>query len=524
MSNAGKIFAAIAGALVLMAAGAAAMFLVMKGTGGQPAPASPLALVTPTSKAAPTASMSDVAVTIAPDVLDRAGIQTMPATRGASSFGLRIPATVQPNAYRQVVVSSTSAGRVTAVAAELGGLVRQGDPLVTLHSPEVAEIERAAVSMYADLTLAGQQIARLEGLVGIGAASRQELDAARAQQTRVSADLASARARLVLLGRTQAQVVALTNPAAISPLVTLTAPITGTVTARAANPGQTLDSSVELFTIVDLRTVWVVADVFERDIAAVRVGNAVTMTSAASPDAFSGRVTYVDPQVAAETRTARVRVEVPNPGARLRLGMLVDMHLNTPREVVTIPRSAVQTIDSVDVVYVADAKRPGTFIERSVRLGSTSGDRVEVLAGLAERELVVTGGSFLVRSERSRVDTTAPRPAPEVANAGNPSPPAAGSTPSVVTLDIEVTADGFVPAVTHIPSGTPVRLRFTRRVEDTCVTEVVFASLKIRRDLPVNQAVVIQLPPQPPGVLDFACGMKMVKGQIVVDDRREVTR
>jgi plastocyanin domain-containing protein len=93
-----------------------------------------------------------------------------------------------------------------------------------------------------------------------------------------------------------------------------------------------------------------------------------------------------------------------------------------------------------------------------------------------------------------------------------------------VTLDIEVTADGFVPAVTHIPSGTPVRLRFTRRVEDTCVTEVVFASLKIRRDLPVNQAVVIQLPPQPPGVLDFACGMKMVKGQIVVDDRREVTR
>jgi multidrug efflux pump subunit AcrA (membrane-fusion protein) len=290
MSNTGKIFAGIAGALALMAAGATAMFLVMKGAGDRPATASLPAHPTP-AVAAPAATLSDVTVTIAPDVLDRAGIQTMPATRGASSFGLRIPATVQPNAYRQVVVSSTSAGRVTAVAAELGGLVRQGDPLVTLHSPEVAEIERVAVSLYADLTLAGQQVARLEGLVGIGAGQPAGTGCrASAADTGLGRSRECPRAT-VAAGPHPGPGGCAHQSAAISPLVTLTAPITGTVTARAANPGQTLDSSVDLFTIVDLRTVWVVADVFERDIAAVRVGHAVTMTSAASPDAFSGRVT-----------------------------------------------------------------------------------------------------------------------------------------------------------------------------------------------------------------------------------------
>ncbi len=135
---------------------------------------------------------------------------------------------------------------------------------------------------------------------------------------------------------------------------------------------------------------------------------------------------------------------------------------------------------------------------------------------------MVTSGSFLVRSERDRVNNVAPRPAPDVSSA--PAASSVSGASPVVTMDIEVTAEGFVPAVTHIPSGTAVRLRFTRRVEKTCVTEVVLASLNLRRELPVNQAVVIDVPPQRPGVIDFACGMNMVKGQIIVDERREAAR
>ena len=458
-----------------------------------------------------------ITVTIAPDVLARAGILTAVATRGRVGSALRIPATVQPNAYGQVAVVATAAGRVIEVPVQLGQRVAKGAPVFVIHSPELAETERAYVARQADLDLMRQQVTRLERLVSIGAASQQELDTIRAQQTSSAADLESVRARLMLLGRTAGEVTALKSPDAISARVTYVAPIAGTVTARAVNPGQTIESGAAVLTLVDLSTVWVIGDVYERDLAVARTGQAVTLASAALPgEAFRGRIAYVDPQLSPETRTARVRVELPNSSGRLLLGMLMEMRIETAGgDSVLVPRSAIQTIGAIPVVYIADAAHPGQFSERSVRLGGTTPESAEILSGVSAGDRVVTSGSFLVRSERDRTSPGPPRPVPaQRAEPAAPPPQTAPAQPKV--FDVTITKDGFVPSEITVPAGSPVRLRFTRQVEKTCATEVVFPALKITKPLPLGKPVVIDLPAQAAGRLSFACGMDMFKGQVVV--------
>ena len=153
------------------------------------------------------------------------------------------------------------------------------------------------------------------------------------------------------------------------------------MTERAANAGLNVDTSAKLFTVVDLSTVWVVADVYEKDFSHVRVGTPANVTTKAFPDlALNGRVSYIDPQVHPETRTAKVRVEVPNLRQELRLGMFADVSIETGGQASTtrIPRAAVQHVGDRTVVYVADPKQPGRFVEREVRLGDATGNDVVV--------------------------------------------------------------------------------------------------------------------------------------------------
>ena len=181
-----------------------------------------------------------------------------------------------------------------------------------------------------------------------------------------------------------------------------------------------------------------------------------------------------------------------------------------------IPEAAVQTIGAVAVVYVANPQRPGTFVERSVRLGGTSGDDVEVVAGSAAGEPVVTAGSFLVRSERDRANLGPPRPAPGAGPGIGDLGPRRGWNPTPGRSTSPSRTNGFTPAEITVPADTRIRLRFTRQVEKTCATDVVFPALKIEQALPVGKPVLVDLPPQPAGRVAFACGMNMFKGQVVI--------
>ncbi len=212
-----------------------------------------------------------------------------------------------------------------------------------------------------------------------------------------------------------------------------------------------------------------------------------------------------------------MRIEVPNPGGELRLGMYADVVMEgaggTPAP--RLPRKAVQNVGDRTVVYLANPKEPGTFIEREVRLGSSSGDLVEVLSGVQAGDLVVTEGSFFVRAERERLGL---RPAASTANAAA-TPASSGdgrSNEAAQTAKVVVSEQGYEPAKVTFRAGTRARITFVRTTDKTCGTEVVFPSLNIKRALPLNEPVVIEFTPDKSGDVAFACGINMLHGTVVV--------
>jgi cobalt-zinc-cadmium efflux system membrane fusion protein len=347
----------------------------------------------------------DVVVTLTPDMAQRAGITTLAATAGTAATQLRIPGVVQPNAYRDLAVTSLVSGRVTQVHAELGARVSAQDPLATVYSPELAEAQTAFIAARAEQLVHQQRQTRTQRLTAIGAATREELEMHEADRARIDAEVEIARSRLALLGISEERTQRLTGPQDVVTTMPVPAPFAGVVTRRAVNVGQNIDPSTPLFTIVDLSAVWVIGDLFERDFARVRVGSPATITSGAYPGvALRGRVSYIDPQVQQETRTAKLRIEVPNAGGQLRLGMSVDVqvHEAAERRGVFVAKAALQVVGSDSVVYVADRTRPGRFVERKVEVGHSSGDRVFIVAGLQAGDDIVTDGVFFVRAERER--------------------------------------------------------------------------------------------------------------------------
>jgi cobalt-zinc-cadmium efflux system membrane fusion protein len=358
------------------------------------------------SSAASNGPVPDVVVSLSEDVMKRAGIELALVTTGAGSSGMRIPGTVEPNAYKQIVVTPLVAGRVTRVLVELGDQVRRGQTLAQIFSPELADARTKYLSVKAELEAHERELDRTTKLVAIGAASQQELERLHAEHAAKLSSVQSLRSRLVLLGMPAPAIDALAPGKEGESTTSIPAPIGGVVTERGANAGLNVDTATKLFTIVDLSTVWVVGALYEKEFSHVSVGSAAIVITSAYPGLkLAGRVGYIDPQVSPDTRTARVRVEVRNPRQELRLGMYTDIEIKTTAagQAVMIPRSAVQTVGDRQVVYVANRSEPGKFVEREVRLGESSGEQVEVVSGVKPGDQIVTKGSFFVRAERERL-------------------------------------------------------------------------------------------------------------------------
>lgn len=447
-------------------------------------------------------------MTLTRDAVTRAGLETDEVRPGGAGVSLRVPGRVEANAYTQVVLTAVAPGRVLSVAAELGTAVTRGHVLARLHSADAAEQQQILLSMRAELDAAHAKLMRTEKLAALGSVSQQELEATRAEHTRHASDVQSARSRLLLLGLSAAQVDKLSTPDDISATIDVTAPRSGVVITRQIAPGQNVETGAELFTIVDLSTVWVVSDLYERDAAGVRPGMPVKVTMASLPGrAWASTLTYLDPQVTPETRTVRARADVENPDRALRLGAYVDVEISASKVASTlqVPTAAVQNIGDRHVVYVPDPSDPLRFVERAVAIGRSAPDLTEITAGLQAGERIVTVGSFFLRAERERLGL--PMPA---------APPAASGPSAPQRHEISVAAEGFVPSRVELRSGVPSELVFTRRSDKTCATEVVVPALQIRRALPLNVPVTIAVPAQPAGEVTFACGMNMLRGAIVV--------
>jgi membrane fusion protein, heavy metal efflux system len=512
----------IVGGIGLLAAGAGIAYVAVRPASPSNAVHSPAAGAVQPSVSAlsstPTPSAaSEAAVTLTPEAIERAGIVVTPVSAGGDTSALRLPGVVQANAYKQVVITPLVGGRVTRVLAELGQSVRRGQALAEIFSPELSEAETRFVSGRAELDAHERELQRTEKLVEIGSASRQELERLHAEHTAKLTAVESAKSRLELLGLSASAIANLGPGREVSAVTTVSAPLAGVVTERAANTGLNVNTTAKLFTIVDLSTVWVVADLYEKDFSRVRVGTNASVTTKAFPDTvLHGKVSYIDPQVNPETRTAKLRVELSNPKQELRLEMFADVSIDGagPAAVAMIPRTAVQNVGDRTVVYLADPKQPGRFIEREVRLGERSGSGVAVLSGVQPGDRVVADGSFNVRAERDRLGLRSTEPA--VGTTPRPESRQPAGVPEPQSGKVLVTEKGYEPAKLTVRKGQPARITFVRTTDKTCGTEVVFPSLNIRRPLPLNEPVVIEFTAKTSGDIGFVCGMNMLRGTVVV--------
>jgi Cu(I)/Ag(I) efflux system membrane fusion protein len=310
------------------------------------------------------------------------GMRTAKVARVAVGGALRTAGVVAVNERGLFEISVRFSGWVQKLlAAETGQRVKAGEILATIYSPDVLRAEQEY------LTAKGWEVkADVPGFGG--------------GQGTMATD---ARHRLELLGIGAAEIDALVARGKVGDSLPIRSPADGTITARNVVPGAAIQAGAPLFEVADLSKVWLLADVFESDAARLRIGQKAIMELTAYPgERFAGRVQFIYPTLNAATRTLRVRLEFanrPGPGGvKLRPGMSGTVTLELPSAFgLVIPAEAL--VDTGEHQYVFVARDAGHFVPRLVRSGARTGDNVQVLAGLAEGETVVTTGNFLLDSE-----------------------------------------------------------------------------------------------------------------------------
>ena len=278
--------------------------------------------------------------------------------------------------------------------------------LVEIGAASREELEQATTKMKtaeAEVVRAREQHQRAIEVARLNPVSRGEFEQAAVKLRTAEVERATAREKLILFGLSSQRVDALRSPSQITSEVALTSPSSGTITSRSINPGEVVEANKELLKVTNLSTVWVIAQLYEKDLSKLRQGSGASVTSDAYPGRlFRGHVTYIDPNIDLQTRTVPLRIELDNPGQVLKIGMYVNVAFgslgNAESTVAVIPLSAVQTINNRQLVFVATDK-PNVFILRYVRLGTESNGKYIVLEGLTVGDHVVTDGSFSFRAE-----------------------------------------------------------------------------------------------------------------------------
>lgn len=398
-----KLIVVAAVAVIAIVGVAFAAWLLWPGKAGKPVPA-PRSVSFEEAPSQPAMS-GEQKLTLLPEQLQRAGLKIETVGEGPSSEATSQMTTgiVQPNIYKETPVASLVGGIVRSVNAELGQNVRRGQQVAVVFSSELAEVQSNYLKALAELDEHHRHHTRTVKLVEIGAASREALEMANTKLRDAELNVASLRQKLLLLGLSQTRVNSLNSASQVSSEVTVPSPSSGTITSRTVNPDEVVEANKELMRVTDLSIVWVVGQVYEKDLATIRVGSGATITSDAYPGrVFRGRVSYVDPKIDPATRTAQVRIELANPGQMFKISMFVNVAFAAlgaaEKTMPVVPKDAVQTIGNQQYVFVATEK-PDVFVLRPVKLAPESNGFYSVIEGLIPGDRIVVEGSFLLRAE-----------------------------------------------------------------------------------------------------------------------------
>ncbi len=319
---------------------------------------------------------------------------------------------------RMANIGPVHEGRLVRLYAGQGSNVKKGQKLADLESADIdqaeadylkalADFENARRTSAAEVKFAQATYDRTRMLFEKSITAKKnvesaehDLELAKASSSSsvagAKAALTSARRHLLILGLKASEVDALATKSSLGAMFSLTAPIAGIVIERNGTIGATVGSDANVFKIIDISRVWIDANVFEKDLERVRLGQEVKVKVPAFPgSSFSGRVILVSSVVDPETRSVKVRTEVPNPDNRLKPDMFANVEIITDLHstAISIPQSAVLKDGEKQVVFVADGNG---YKKREVTAGIASNDRVEIIEGLTAGDKVVVKGNYLL--------------------------------------------------------------------------------------------------------------------------------
>jgi cobalt-zinc-cadmium efflux system membrane fusion protein len=350
------------------------------------------------------APQAGAAAVVPAEVAQRLDVKTAKAATRALERDLDIVGSVRFDGDRVAIVGPKLDGRVVSLRAKAGQSVNAGDVLAEIESVELARAAAEYLGLRARARAAEMNAKRERDLAEKNVSSARERELAESEAAAISAQEDAAAQLLLALGLSREELPKTGGSRPLSRYV-IRAPIAGTVVERNAEPGEAVEAGRSLFKVADLSRVWVVLEVFERDLAWVQPGLAVEITSPAQPGRrWEATVALVRPEIAAATRTAEVYVEVPNADLQMVPGRFVNARLKSSSQsgapnvaVVTVPRDAVQFVDGQTMVFV---RRPdGSFEPRTVALGSTGVREVEIRDGVRSGEDVAVQNAFLLKSE-----------------------------------------------------------------------------------------------------------------------------
>ena len=336
--------------------------------------------------------------TIPQDQMSHVQVVTIQTTRLTRT--LRLTGAVAYDAFNTTPVITQVGGPVSRILVVPGQQVKEGQPMLDVSSPDYSQLLDAYLKAADSYRLADKNWVRAQDLYQHHAIAQRDLEQAESDRNQAQADLNAADQGLKILG--------IKNPADLakapsSALIPVLAPISGEVVERLVSPGQVVQAGqTQAFTISNLRTVWVLANVYQGDLAAVRSGDDVVVQNDAYPDTFHGRISYVSPALDPNTRTLQARIVVDNPGEKLKRDMYctVTVTAGSIPNAIAVPDSSVLRDDN-NQPFVYLATGANQFGRRDVEIGQSLNGQTQILRGISPGERVVADGSLFLQFANS---------------------------------------------------------------------------------------------------------------------------
>jgi cobalt-zinc-cadmium efflux system membrane fusion protein len=345
-----------------------------------------------------TSSNSAELFTIPPDQMAHVQVLTVQPTTLTRS--LRLTGAVAYNSFRTTPVITQVSGPVSRVVVVPGQKVRQTEPMLYVASPDYSQLRTNYLKAKDAYALAQKAYARAEDLYQHHAIAEQNVEQAQSVEVQAGGDLASTQAALKVMGITDPDALVKAPPSFEVPVK---APISGLVVEQDVSAGQVIQpGTTQCFMISDISTVWVLVNVYQKDLPYVRVGDSVDIQTDTYPEVFHGRIAYVAASLDPSTRTLQARIETPNPGDKLKKDMYVvaTVHAGTIRNSIAIPDAAVLR-DAENQPFVYAAASSNQFGRRSITLGESLSGQTQVLSGLTAGDRVIGNGSLFLQFSNS---------------------------------------------------------------------------------------------------------------------------